>query len=85
MKEHRLICPDPDPAGSEVSEHVSALAKAWREGEASQISALADLLSDASALPDLFKITPGGPTYRFLTDFLRYVREAPGRPGASLT
>jgi len=84
MKEHRLICPDPDPAGSEVSEHVSALAKAWREGEASQISALADLLSDASALPDLFKITPGGPTYRFLTDFLRYVREAPGRPGAWL-
>ena len=87
MKIHSLICPDPDPAQGKTRQLIEELARGWREGSsegAAQIAAVVDLLSDQTSLPDLFKPVPGGPTYRFLMDFLRYIREAPASPSAWL-
>ena len=83
MKELSLIQPDFVPATGKAKKLVDDLVKGWRMGRmegAGEIGAIADFLTNPEATPNAMKAVRGGPIYRFLLDFVRYLRTPPPAP-----
>ncbi len=83
MKEISLIQPDFVPPAGKSKKLVDDLVKSWRMGRmegAGEIGAIADFLTNPEATPNAMKAVRGGPIYRFLLDFIRYLKTPPSSP-----
>ena len=85
-KEHTLICPNIATAHGKTKQLVDELIQSWRRGEnegASEIAAIADLLSTEENLPDIaYRMKEGGAVNRLVREFATYLSEMPsGLPG----
>jgi dTDP-4-amino-4,6-dideoxygalactose transaminase len=83
-KDYTVIHPDIDPGSGRTSELINELKSLWREGKGEggrEISALINLLTDQSELPNIaYRVAGGGAVERLATAFAGYLSNVDGLP-----